>query len=86
MHIHPENIELVRRQMTEVMRSVVDFPDEFNLMAKVGEQTVSYHTSCNKTDIGKLIGKEGKMASAFRTLLYSYSSRLSFRAILEIEI
>ena len=79
-----QKIEIVRNQMTEVMRSLVDFPDQIIVKAECGEQTVVFHTSCHSTDIGKLIGKKGKMADALRTMLASYSTRMNFRAVMQI--
>lgn len=70
--------------MKFVVQSVVDDPVEVSVNIREGEQTTVYVISAPKSEIGKIIGKEGRMAHALRTLLYSYSSKRGFRAVLEI--
>ena len=65
-------------------RAVVDKPEEASVSIAQGEQTTVYQLRVNKSDLGKIIGKKGSMAQAFRTILNAVSTKNKIRAVLEI--
>ncbi len=65
-------------------KSLVDNPDEVEVREITGEQTTVVELKVNKGDLGKVIGKQGRMAKAMRTLLSAISTKLKKRAVLEI--
>lgn len=67
-----------------ISRSLVDVPDEVHVNEIVGEQTTVVELKVDKSDLGKVIGKQGKTARALRTILTAASSKLKKRAVLEI--
>ncbi len=67
-----------------VVRALVDHPDEVQVSELGGERTVIFELRCNRDDIGKVIGKNGKTISAIRTLLTSAAAKDNRRAMLEI--
>jgi len=78
-----DNSELVA--MVEVIaKSLVDAPHEVSVESKQGENTTVILLKVAKTDIGKIIGKEGKTAKAIRTILLGAATKLKRRTILEI--
>lgn len=71
--------------MIEVIaKSLVDLPDEVSVKEVEGENTTMIALKVAKTDIGKIIGKEGKTAKAIRTILLGAATKLKRRTILEI--
>ena len=78
-----ENRELVR--MIEIVaRSLVDLPEAVTVSEVQGENTTVIQLKVDKSDIGKIIGKEGKTAKAIRTILLGAATKLKRRTILEI--
>jgi predicted RNA-binding protein YlqC (UPF0109 family) len=71
--------------MVEVMaKMLVDLPDEVSVAEVTGENTTVIQLKVAKTDIGKIIGKEGKTAKAIRTILLGAATKLKRRTVLEI--
>lgn len=72
-------------QVVEVIaKSLVDAPDEVSVSEVQGENTTVIRLKVAKTDIGKIIGKEGKTAKAIRTIMMGVATKLKRRTVLEI--
>ena len=67
-----------------IAQSLVDQPDMVEVSEIVGEQSSVLEMKVAKEDLGKVIGKRGKNASAMRTILSAASTKLGKRYILEI--
>ena len=67
-----------------VSKSLVDVPDEVKVTEIVGEQTTVVELRVDKSDLGKVIGKQGRTARALRIILNAASTKLKKRAVLEI--
>lgn len=65
-------------------KSLVDEPDEVEVAEIAGEQTVVLELRVAKSDLGKVIGKQGRTVKAMRAILSAASSKLRKRADLEI--
>lgn len=74
----------MKRLLEQIVRMIVDHPDEIRLTSLQGATTTIYELRCNGGDIGKIIGKDGKTVSAMRTLLSVMAVRRGRRAVLEI--
>lgn len=67
-----------------VSKALVDMPDSVEVNEIVGEQTTVIELKVDKTDLGKVIGKQGRTARALRTILNAASTKLKKRSVLEI--
>ncbi len=67
-----------------VSKSLVDMPDSVEVHEIVGEQTTVLELKVDKSDLGKVIGKQGRTARALRTILNAASTKLKKRSVLEI--
>ncbi len=67
-----------------VAKALVDYPDQVQVNEIEGEQTTVIELKVAKSDIGKVIGKQGRTAGAIRTILTGASTKLKKRAVLEI--
>jgi len=67
-----------------IARSIVDNPDAVKVTEEPDEEGVIIRLQVAPEDTGKVIGKEGKIAKAMRTLLRVAAIRKGTRARLEI--
>lgn len=67
-----------------VSKSLVDMPEEVDVSEIIGEQTTVIELKVDKSDLGKVIGKQGRTARALRTILNAASTKLKKRSVLEI--
>lgn len=67
-----------------IAKALVDLPEQVNVSEMVGEQTTVIELKVAKSDLGKIIGKQGRTAQAIRTLLIAASTKLKKRSVLEI--
>ncbi len=67
-----------------VSKALVDMPDRVEVNEIEGEQTTVLELKVDKSDLGKVIGKQGRTARALRTILNAASTKLRKRSVLEI--
>ncbi len=67
-----------------VSKALVDLPDRVEVNEIAGEQTTVIELKVDKSDLGKVIGKQGRTARALRTILNAASTKLRKRSVLEI--
>ena len=64
-------------------RAIVEYPDEV-VVTEEEEDHIVYHLRVAESDMGRVIGKEVRIANAMRTLLKVAVIRKGTRAVLEI--
>jgi len=67
-----------------IAKSLVDQPDAVKVAEVEGERISVIELSVANEDMGKIIGKQGRTASAMRTILNAASMKQKKRTILEI--
>lgn len=73
------------KEIIEIMvRAIVDEPDAVSVTEVVGAHTTILELRVAKTDIGKVIGKQGHNVSALRTILNAVSAKSRKHTVLEI--
>ncbi|MBX2995930.1 MAG: KH domain-containing protein [Bdellovibrionaceae bacterium] len=73
------------KELVEYMaKSLVDSPDDVEVNEVIGEQTTVVELKVAKSDLGKVIGKQGRTARSMRTILNAASTKLNKRSVLEI--
>ncbi len=72
--------ELVER----MAKALVDRPEDVAVSEIDGEKTTVYELRVATTDLGKVIGKQGKTARAMRTILSASGTKIGKRCVLEI--
>jgi predicted RNA-binding protein YlqC (UPF0109 family) len=65
-------------------KALVDDPDSVHVDAVETETTVVLELTVAKEDVGKVIGKQGRIARALRTIVKASAVRDGKRAIVEI--
>lgn len=73
------------KQLVEtIVKPLVDFPEDVRVDVKEEDTRITYQLSVNKTDMGKVIGKQGRVAKAIRTVVYAAGSSQQKKIFLEI--
>lgn len=67
-----------------VVRALVDFPEEVNVVTEPGGEGTVIRINCRKEDIGKVVGKRGKTIMAIRSLVSGAAGRLQQRISVEV--
>ncbi len=70
--------------VVDIAKALVDKPEEVSVEEIEGEKTVVFELRVTQSDIGKVIGKQGKTARAIRTILSAAGTKLGKRCVLEI--
>ena len=75
----------MERDLVEyIAKSLVDDPASVSVTAVEGDASTVLELRVAADDIGKVIGKHGRIAKAIRTILSASSSASSKRVVLEI--
>jgi predicted RNA-binding protein YlqC (UPF0109 family) len=67
-----------------IARALVDKPDQVQVNAIEGEQVTVLELRVDPTDLGKVIGRQGRTAKSIRTILGAAGMKLKKRLTLEI--
>lgn len=67
-----------------IVKSIVDNEDAVRLSVVESESTIVIELSVAKEDMGKVIGRDGSMAWALRTLITNAAAKHRRRAVLQI--
>ena len=54
-----------------IVKPLIDFPEDLRVKKDEQDSRVTYKLSVNAEDMGKVIGKQGRVAKAIRTIVYS---------------
>ncbi|MDM8213252.1 KH domain-containing protein [Enterococcus hirae] len=61
----------VKELILTIVRPLVVHPDEIKLNVKESDDFYEYDLIVQPDDIGRIIGKQGRVAKAIRTIVYS---------------
>jgi len=74
----------VKDLVIDIAKALVDIPDEVTVREVEGEQVTVLELRVAPTDLGKVIGKQGRTARSIRMLLGAAGMKLNRRFTLEI--
>ncbi len=61
----------VKQLLLTIVEPLVTHPEDIKLEIAESHDFVEYNLSVNPDDIGRIIGKQGRVAKAIRTIVYS---------------
>ena len=70
--------------LLQMVRQLVDTPGEVAVSATEGQHVVILKVRVAPTDIGKVIGKKGRIADALRIIVSAAAAKQGKRALFEI--
>jgi len=80
----PDQLGELSKLIEYMARMLVDMPEAVSVNEIIGENTTVIELKVAKSDLGKIIGKQGRTARAVRTILNGASTKLRKRTVLEI--
>lgn len=83
--IEPVVQEVDMKELLEYLaRALVDKPDSVEVTSVEGERSIILQLRVDPEDVGKVIGKKGRIAQAMRTLIKASATKEGRNAIVEI--
>ncbi len=67
-----------------IVRRLVDHPEAIQVEEKEEPTKIVYHLTVHHEDVGKVIGKNGRIAKAIRTVVYAAKPEVNKRVYLDI--
>ncbi len=74
----------MKQILLDITKAIVEDPDSVKISEKVSGDTVVLELSVAKHDMGRVIGKEGKIAKSIRTVMRAAAARENKRVIVDI--
>lgn len=74
----------MKQLVEDIAKALVDIPEEVSVNEVAGEQVTVLELRVAPSDLGKVIGKQGRTARSIRTILGAASMKLNRRYSLEI--
>ena len=74
----------MKKLVEDIAKALVDIPEEVSVRVVEGEQVTVLELRVAASDLGKVIGREGRTAGAIRTILNAAGMKLNHRFTLEI--
>lgn len=74
----------MKELLETVAKALVDYPEEVSVNEVEGEKSIILELKVAKDDMGKVIGKQGRIAKAIRTLIKAAAVKENKRASVEI--
>ena len=79
-----KNASEMQTLISEIARALVDEPDSVRVTAINEQEMVVLRLEVAPSDVGKVIGKQGRTARSLRTILSAASTKLRQRFALDI--
>lgn len=80
----PQSQSPLQALLLEIVQSLVDVPSQVRVSAIEGEHIIILNVRVAPLDVGKVIGKQGRIADALRTILSAAAGKHGKRTLLEI--
>ena len=74
----------MKELVLDIAKALVDNPDEVKIEETIKEDEIILKLSVSQDDMGKVIGKQGRIAKAIRTVVRSAANRENVKVSLEI--
>jgi len=73
------------RELIElIIKGIVDNPDKVEINEIIGEKSSIFEVRVDPSDIGKVIGRQGRNIKSIRTIVNAAAQKDDKRAVLEI--
>ncbi len=75
---------MVNELLTYLAKSLVDYPEKVHIEEVADEKIVNLKLIVHSSDLGKIIGKQGRIIKAIRTLINAASAKENKKFNVEI--
>ena len=73
----------MKETLTTIIKSLVTDESAISINEIEGEKTVTYEVRVAESDMGKVIGKDGRIAKAIRTIMKALATKDSKKITIE---
>ena len=80
----PKEVKGMKELVEYIAKAIVNAPDQVVVTEETGEQGITLKLQVADDDKGRVIGKQGRIAQAIRTLLRVKAAKAGTRVNLEI--
>jgi predicted RNA-binding protein YlqC (UPF0109 family) len=74
----------MKELLENIAKSLVNHPEDVEVIVKGTEQSVVLELKVNETDMGKVIGRQGRIAKAIRSVMKAAAVRENKKVTVEI--
>lgn len=74
----------MKQMLIDLVQAIVDYPEEVSVNERINGDTVVLELTVAKRDMGRVIGREGKIAKSIRTVMRAQAARENKRVIVDI--
>ena len=67
-----------------LIKAVVEYPDQIQIEEESDHGTRTFYVHCNPEDVGKVIGKSGRVVSAIRCVVSAVAAKSREKAFVKI--
>lgn len=71
--------------ITSMVKPLIEYPEDFSIDMNETEDFLEFHLNLHPEDIGRVIGRKGRVIRAIRTIIYSIRQRGEKRARILID-
>ena len=79
-----KRIYLSKELLTYIARNLVDHPDAVHVTEHAGDGETVLELRVDPEDMGKVIGRQGRIAKEIRTVVRSYAQRTGVKVSVDI--
>ncbi len=73
-----------KEMLVALVTKIVDYPDQVSVTEVEGERAAILELRVHESDVGKVIGREGRIINALRTLVKAAAGRENKRITIEL--
>ena len=70
--------------IANLIKRLVSQPDEVEVVEKPGDETNVFEVKVAKEDMGRVIGKKGRIIDALRTIVFAFGVKQKKRCLLQL--
>lgn len=74
----------MKQTVEYIVRQLVDAPDAVDVIEIPGDEAITYEVRVASDDLGKVIGKQGRIANAIRTIVKAAAMKEKQKVFVEI--
>ncbi len=74
----------MNKVLEDIAKALVDYPEDVTVTEVNKDDSIVLELRVNKDDMGKVIGKQGRIAKAIRTVVKAAASREDKKVVVEI--
>lgn len=75
----------MEKLLQTIIEPLVNHPEDIKIKKEEHASSITYHLMLNSEDVGKVIGKHGRIAKAIRTVVTGSNNESSKKVFVEID-